>query len=136
MYPAQGLTYPFHIVPVGDNSAAALTDLLPSNDEEIFQHLELFQTRAQSCSFPHVPDEVTKKEVERFLEDRKSNATKAPDMLALLFATLAVGVQIGVYYRNGRRWLGAPMEEAHGASGCYRELINQKTLDLPQLTLL
>ncbi|KAM0720357.1 hypothetical protein Q7P37_004493 [Cladosporium fusiforme] len=119
IYPAQGLQYPFHIIPIGDNSAAALTDLLPSNDEEIFGHLDLFQKQAQSCSFPHFSDEMTKKEVERFLEDRKTNATKAPDMLALLFATLAVGVQIGVHDRNGRRWLEAPMEEAHGASECY-----------------
>lgn len=136
IYPTQGLPYPFHVVPVGDNSPAALTDLLPTDDAEIFQHLDLFQQRAQSCSFPHVPDEVTRKEVERFMEDKKSNAMKAPDMLALLFATLAVGVQIGVFDRNGRRWLGAPMDKAHRDSECYRRSTGDEALDSLQLTMI
>lgn len=120
IYLAQGLSYPFQMISVGDNTAAALTSILPS-DEEIFQYLELFKKRAQSCSFPHVPDEVTKKEVERFLEDRENNAMKAPDMLGLIFATLAVGMQIGVFDRNGQSWLRAPIEASHRQSECYRE---------------
>lgn len=108
------------MVSVGDNSAAALLQLLPS-DEEIFQHLEHFKRRAQSCSFPHVPDEVTKKEVERFLADRVNNATKAPDMLALIFAALAVGMQIGVFDRSDSRWLEAAMAESHENGKAWRK---------------
>lgn len=121
---------------MGDGSPAALTELLPKEDEEIFRNLELFQQRGQSCSFPHVLDEATKKEVERFLEEKRINATKAPDMLALLFATLAVGVQIGIFYRNDRQWHGAPMEEAHGASDCYRKILNDYCFNPLQLTVL
>ena len=120
IYPDEDLDYPFQMVPIGDNTPAALLELLPP-DEEIFQHLEHFKQRAQSCSFPHVPDEVTKKEVERFLADRKSNANKAPDMLALIFAALAVGMQIGVYDRNGRQWLEASMAESHIAGKAWRK---------------
>jgi hypothetical protein len=119
IYPADG-SYPFPMVRVGENSPEALTDLLPS-DEEIFQHLEHFKRRAQSCSFPHVPDEVTKKEVERFLADRKNNAARAPDMLGLIFAALAVGTQIGVYDRNNRQWLEASMAESHSKSEVWRK---------------
>jgi hypothetical protein len=120
IYPADE-KYAFHMVSVGDNSAAALTDLLPS-DEEIFQHLEHFHRRAQSCSFPHVPDEVTKKEVERFLADRKNNAEKAPDMLGLIFAALAVGMQIGVFDQNGCQWHQPSMAISHSKGEAWRKL--------------
>lgn len=120
IYPAEDQDYPFQMIPIGDNTPAALLELLPS-DEEIFQHFEHFKRRAQSCSFPHVPDEITKKEVERFLADRKSNANKAPDMLALIFAALAVGMQIGVYDRNGCQWLKASMAESHLAGKAWRK---------------
>lgn len=109
------------MVSVGDNSAAALTDLLPS-DDEVFRHLDQFQQRAQSCSFPHVPDEVTKKEVERFLADRRNNATKAPDMLALIFAALAVGIQIGVDGHDGRQWLEASTPGLHNKGEAWRKI--------------
>ena len=111
------------MVPIGDNTPAALLVLLPS-DGEIFQHLEHFEKRAQSCSFPHVPDEVTKIEVERFLADRRSNANKAPDMLALIFAALAVGMQIGVYDRNGSQWTQASMDESHIAGKAWRKSLH------------
>lgn len=135
LFPAEGHMYPFPMVAVkGDTSAAALVTLLPP-DEEIFQHLDLFRRRAQSCSFPHVPDEMTKKEVERFLEDKESNAFKAPDMLGLIFATLAVGMQIGVYDRNECQWLGAPMESSHARSECYRKSTSPHQLGLSILMI-
>lgn len=117
IYPLEPM-YPFPMVPVGDNSAAALTALLPS-DEEIFDHLEHFKRRAQSCSFPHIPDEVTTKEVERFLADRGNNANKAPDMLALIFAALAVGVQRGVFDRFPDQWYKGTM--ANSMAGAHEK---------------
>jgi len=119
VYPAGG-SYPFKMVSVGDNTLPALADLLPSNDM-IFQTFRLFQERAQSCFFPHVPNEVTEKEVERFLEDKKNNAYKAPDMLSLIFATLAVGMQIGAFHRNGGQWLGASMADLQQEGEVYRK---------------
>lgn len=123
IYPPEPM-YPFPVVPVGDNSAAALTALLPSH-EEIFDHLEHFKRRAQSCSFPHIPDEVTTKEVERFLADQNNNANKAPDMLALIFAALAVGMQRGVFERCSDQWykgtMADAMAEAHEKGKIWRK---------------
>ena len=64
---------------------------------------------------------ATKKEVERFLADRVNNATKAPDMLALIFAALAVGMQIGVFDRSDSRWLEAAMAESHENGKAWRK---------------
>lgn len=77
--------------------------ILPER-EQLFASIESFQRRAQSCSFPHTPDEVTKKEVQRFLDDKQKNAEFHPDMLALIFATVATGMQMGQYDRSGGRW--------------------------------
>ena len=84
-------------------------EVLPVH-EELFKCLELFQRRAQPCSFPHTPHEITKREVERFLEDKERNANQFPDMLALLFATLACGLQMGQYDKNGGQWVQGAVE--------------------------
>ncbi|KAK4542876.1 hypothetical protein LTR36_006065 [Oleoguttula mirabilis] len=107
MYAFAGSMYPFPVLPgwgIGEGTAATLIQVLPARDE-LFQILESFQRRAQSCSFPHTSDEVTKREVERFLADGEGNAQKYPDMLALLLATLATGLQMGVYDRSGGKWV-------------------------------
>ena len=77
--------------------------------EKLFSILDSFQRRAQACSFPHTPHEVTKKEIGRFLDDAEVNASKYPDMLALIFATLATGLQMGEYDRNGEQWIEGSM---------------------------
>jgi len=102
-----------HPFPVFDgwtsgNVSAALIATLPARDE-LFSILDDFQRRAQSCSFPHTPDEVTAKEIERFLADSEVNAQKYPDMLALIFATLATGLQMGEYDRAGAQWVRESM---------------------------
>ncbi|TKA51261.1 hypothetical protein B0A49_12617, partial [Cryomyces minteri] len=90
----------------------ALLNCLPPRDE-LFGYLDAFQRRAQSCSFPHTPDEITRKEVERFLDDAEKNAFAHPDMLALIFAALAEGLQNGVYDKSGGKWVeGAMQNEA------------------------
>lgn len=47
---------------------------------------------------------MTKKELQRFLDDKAKNAELHPDMLALIFATVATGMQMGQYDRSGGRW--------------------------------
>ncbi|KAI4165965.1 MAG: hypothetical protein LQ342_000396 [Letrouitia transgressa] len=90
-----------------------LLNLLPKDQEDIFSYLSAFQRRAQACSFPHIPDECTELEVQRFLSNRKQNAEQHPDMLALLFATLAQGLQNGVYDKFGGDWhAGAVVSES------------------------
>ncbi|KAL8939534.1 MAG: hypothetical protein Q9211_002699, partial [Gyalolechia sp. 1 TL-2023] len=89
---------------------ATLINLLPKDHQEIFFYLHAFQRRGQACSFPHLPDEVTETEVQRFLSNVKENADKHPEMLALLFATLAQGIQNGVYDKYGGAWHVGMME--------------------------
>ncbi|KAI4183645.1 MAG: hypothetical protein L6R41_005281 [Letrouitia leprolyta] len=89
---------------------ATLINLLPKDHQEILFYLRAFQRRGQACSFPHLPDEFTEIEVQRFLENVKENADQQPEMLALLFATLAQGIQNGVYDKYGGAWHGGMME--------------------------
>lgn len=84
--------------------------MLPKDHQEIFFYLNAFQRRAQSFSYPHLPDELTEPEVQRFLANVKENSEQHPDMLALLFATLAQGIQNGVYDKYGGAWHGGTME--------------------------
>lgn len=86
-----------------------LIALLPGK-EEIFAYLDSFQRRVQGCSFPHVPDQCTRVEVDRFLANIEHNAILHPDMLALLFATLAQSVQHGVFDRSGGQWVSGVVE--------------------------
>lgn len=113
--------YPFPILWHGGNSAVEMARTLLNSHEEIYACLDMFQRRAQSCYFPHTPeDEVTKKEVERFLSDVEGNAEKFPDMLALIFATLATGMQMGVYDVHGG-WVADVVEETRKKSDVYCE---------------
>ncbi|KAI9796182.1 MAG: hypothetical protein M1833_006433, partial [Piccolia ochrophora] len=88
--------------------ASSLLVCLPP-EEELYGYLDAFQRRAQSCSFPHVPEEITRIEIERFLADKEGNAFKHPDMLALIFAALAQGLQNGVYDKFGGQWVEGGM---------------------------
>ncbi|KAK4979395.1 hypothetical protein LTR28_005040 [Elasticomyces elasticus] len=120
MYAAHTSMYPFPAIFPTNQGIPALLQCLPPS-EELYGYLDAFQKRAQSCSFPHVPDEVTRKEVERFLADADKNATAFPDMLALIFATLASGLQMGIYDKSGGRWT----EEAMQAESSKGEVYSQ-----------
>lgn len=97
-------SHPFPTLWSAKDETEGLVKLLPSNSE-IHVYLASFQRRAQSCSFPHVPDECTEGEIQRFLSNVEHNAAANPNMLALLFTTLAQGLQDGVYDRNGEKWI-------------------------------
>lgn len=107
-------TYPFKVVASYSTPAELLT-LLPQDQDELFSCLDLFEKRAQACSFPQLLDDVTKHEVQRFLSDdqdqRIRNAESFPDMLALLFATLATGLQMGQYDKCGGKWESKAVHE-------------------------
>lgn len=87
--------YPFPSLKVGDNTTAALTRLLPG-EHEVFENLDIFYDIAQSFAVPQTPDKMRKKEVKRFLSNVEHNATETPDMLALLFAALALVLHMGL----------------------------------------
>lgn len=69
-----------------------LLTCLPSSSE-LFEYLETFEKRVLICAFPFIPLEITRSEVQRFLCDTEKNAQLCPDMLALLFAALALSSQ-------------------------------------------
>lgn len=103
--------YPFPIMwPARlEDCIPSLLDCLPPRDE-LMIYLDAFEKRVQFCSFPHVPNEITKAEVDRFLSDSKKNAELFPDMLALLFAALALGSQHSVFDSCGGKWVEGAME--------------------------
>jgi len=89
--------------PAGDE-ISCLLGVLPS-EEDIFAYLDSFQRRVQACFFPHMPEECTQPEIKRFLANVEHHAVTNPDMFALLFATMAQGLQNGIYDRCGERWI-------------------------------
>lgn len=102
-------SYPFPTLWSAKDDTSSLIKLLPP-EQDLFFYLDAFQRRAQYCSFPHVPDQCTNSEVRRFLENVEHNAALYPDMLALLFATLAQGLQDGVYDKYGEKWVAGGVE--------------------------
>ncbi|KAK5110524.1 hypothetical protein LTR62_005716 [Meristemomyces frigidus] len=112
--------YPFPILNgwTGGNASMALVNMLRA-EKDLPDILDAFQQRAQSCSFPHTPEEMTKKEVQRFLDDAESNATGHPDMLALIFMTLATGLQMGEWDRSGGAWVQGSMSETRQRADVY-----------------
>ncbi|KAI9821096.1 MAG: hypothetical protein M1827_003830 [Pycnora praestabilis] len=104
---------PFPTMWRAQDGVGALLNCLPS-DEEIFHYMRMFDRRAQSCSFPHVPDEITEISIRLFLSNKEENAFRHPDMLAMIFAGMAQGLQNGVYDLYGREWVAGAMDaEAH-----------------------
>ncbi|KAF2469104.1 uncharacterized protein BDR25DRAFT_289297 [Lindgomyces ingoldianus] len=113
MYAPQDIpAYPFPTVFPAEQEAC-ITRLLQCLPEpvELSAYLDSFQDRVQICAFPHVPVEVTKSEVDRFLGDARTNVQICPDMLALLFATLALGAQHCVWDKYGGKWVAGAMEK-------------------------
>ena len=112
--------YAFPTLWRADGGAAALLPCLPPTDE-LMIHLDTFQRRVQSCSFPHVPEEFTAKEIDRFLAEPEANAFRHPDMLALIFACIGLGQQNGIYDKCGGQWLAGAMEAEAWKGDLYSE---------------
>ena len=104
----------------GANTSTTLVNILLGT-KDLPEIVEAFQARAQSCSFPHIHEEITKKEIQRFLDDAEKNAASHPDMLALIFATLATGLQMGEWDRAGGSWVKGSMVEVRKRADVYRE---------------
>lgn len=111
-------SHPFPTLWSAKDDITSLIKILPPK-EDLYFYLDSFQRRVQSCSFPHAPDECTKNEVRRFLENVEHNAALHLDMLALLFVTLAQGLQYGVYDKYGERWVPGAVEAESKKSDVY-----------------
>ena len=60
-------------------------------------------------------------EVTHFLQNLEQNASNRPDQLALLFATLALGLHDGVFDKLGEKWAPSSMEMETRKGDIYRE---------------
>lgn len=67
-----------------------------------------------------MPEQCSESEVQRFLDNVEQNATLHPNMLALLFATIAQGLQDGVFDRNGGKWIAGSVEAETKKGDVYR----------------
>lgn len=75
--------------------------------------------------------EITREEVERFLLDPRKNAQMCPDMLALLFAALALGSQYSAWDRSGGQWKAETMKAELARGNVYSQCFaNCGTLDV------
>lgn len=101
--PSSPYPFPTLFKASADGWVPELLACLPPKDE-LLECLGAFEKRVNVCSFPHVPVEITRSEVERFLTDAPRNAEMCPDMLALLFAAIALGGQHSVWDRSGEKW--------------------------------
>ncbi|KAF2727485.1 hypothetical protein EJ04DRAFT_136883 [Polyplosphaeria fusca] len=101
--------YPFATLfpPTPSTCIPALLGCLPPR-KELEVYVEAFEKRVAVFAFPHVPVQIKKDEVERYLSDPK-NAEAYPDILGLLFAALALGSQHSVWDRSGGSWVAGEM---------------------------
>lgn len=103
------LSHPFPTLWSAKEDTSALIRVLPP-DEDLFFYIDAFQNRVRASSFPYIPEECTHEEVQKFLENIEHNAALHPDALALLFTTLALGLQDGVFDRCGEKWVAGSVE--------------------------
>ncbi|KAF2678841.1 hypothetical protein K458DRAFT_394485 [Lentithecium fluviatile CBS 122367] len=101
-----------------DECIPELLSCLPA-EEDLLEYLDFFEKRVHICAFPHVPMEITRSEVERFLSDPWHNAKMCPDMLALLFAALALGAQHSAWDKSGGRWNAETMKKEMDKGNVY-----------------
>lgn len=102
-----------------DTCIPQLLKCLPSQTER-FRYLQAFERRVTIFAFPHVPLEVRSNEVERYLQDPK-NAEAYPDVLGLLFAALALGLQHSVWDRSNGSWVAGEMGKELKKGDVYSE---------------
>ena len=113
-------SHPFPTLWSAKDHTSPLIRLLPP-EQDLFFYLDTFQRRSLCFSFPHIPEEVTAPEVRNFMESLEHNAALYPDYLALLFATLAQGLQDGVYDKFGGKWTAGNVESESKKGDVYSE---------------
>lgn len=111
-----------------------LLDILPCR-KELLDYLAAFEKRVYVCDFPHLPAELTKSEIERFLSDAERNARMCPDMLALIFAAIALGAQHSVWDKSGAQWKAEAVDAEAQRGNVYGQYTNLHVWQLRSLTV-
>lgn len=114
-------TYPFATLFKAnpDECIPQLLSCLPAEEGELSGYLDAFDSRVNLCSYPQVPVEINRNEFERFLSHARRNAQMCPDMLALLFAAIALGAQHSVWDKSGEQWNAEIMQKETGKGDVY-----------------
>lgn len=86
--------YPFPALWQATTATQDLVQLLESH-ENLLSYLDTFADKAVGFAFPFLPENLSRREVEHFLQDREQNGVMYPDLLALIFAASALGIQMG-----------------------------------------
>ena len=105
MYTPETSSYPFATLfpATPEECIPQLLDILPTR-KDLMEYLNAFEKRVYVCEFPLLPVELTKHEIDRFLVDPETNAQMCPDMLALIFAAIALSGQHSVWDKSGIQW--------------------------------
>ena len=110
---------------------SCLINVLPNKDE-IIALLDAFEQYAAPLGmFPCLLEECSKSKVQLFLSNVEHNSQVHPDMLALLFATLALGVQCGTYDRCGSNWIPGVMPKVLYQGNYFRKFVVSPYQQLP-----
>jgi hypothetical protein len=112
--------YPFATLfkAASDEFISQLLSILPLQGM-LMNYLSAFEKRIHMCSFPDLPFKITKAEVERFLSDVERNSIVCPDMLAFLFAAIALGVQPSRWEQSGGGCRAEVVDEESQRSNVY-----------------
>ena len=122
-------SYPFPTLWSARDDTSSLVRLLPP-EQDLFFYLESFQRRSILFSFPTAPEEISEPEVRKFLQNVEHNASLYPDYLALLFATLALGLHDGVFDKLGEKWPPSNMEAESRKGDVYSECVPLPQVDV------
>ncbi|KAL1297949.1 hypothetical protein AAFC00_006461 [Neodothiora populina] len=94
VYAGHNSMYPFPALWQATLATKGLLNLLEPR-EALLTYVDTFVNKAVGLMIPVLPEELTRKEVEKFLDDADQNALRYPDALALILAGSALGVQLG-----------------------------------------
>ena len=108
-------SHPFPTLWFAKDGTPGLVKLLPS-EETLLEYLDLFENQVQPIMFPHMPLACTRSEVQRFLSNVHRNASLHPDMLALIFTAVALGIANVVDQQQSGR-LNVGLSEHESAKG-------------------
>ncbi|THY35119.1 hypothetical protein D6D01_01574 [Aureobasidium pullulans] len=127
MYTTQDAMYPFPTLWPAMSRTEGLLQCLPPS-EQLYNYLDSFSQKAKGFTFPYVPEELTRKEVEHFLDNVQENAEKVPDLLALIFAALALGVQLDTFEGHEEAQAGASNTQSRKVALRLSEFFDQLTI--------
>lgn len=101
MYAEHSSMYPFPTLWEATTATQGLLYCLEPHDT-LLTYIETFGKKAVGFACPFLPEELSQKEVENFLQDAEHNTNVCPDALALIFAGAALGIQLGGEDENAK----------------------------------